>query len=255
MNKKEILCRQFDLQAKRFSNWSVTGNIKFMSRYFEFCGIRENDILLDVACGTGDYAIYCAQRINSVYGIDLSVKMIDIARDHSEALQLKNISFEVQDVVKLPFRHNQFTIVNCKSSFHHFEDYVANINEMKRCCDVGGRIAVQDIIAYENPKINAYFEKLEKEIDTSHNITLSSNFINRLFYDNSITILNQHMASVWLNLGEYINHAIQMEQSREKIIDLIKVGINDSGIKEYFSEKGGVWYFKRNVLLILGRKK
>jgi len=254
MNKKKTIRQQFDLQADKFSNWSVTRNTEYMKQYSEFCGIVEKDILLDVACGTGEYAIYCAQKIKNGCGVDLSSKMIEVAKKNANDLQLENISFKVQDVLELPFESNQFSIVNCKSAFHHFEDYEKNINEMKRCCETDGRIAVQDIIAYENPKINDYFERMESLIDISHNMTLSVDFINQLFRNNNIETLRSHIVNVELNLNEYIHHAVQTDEKKNEILDLIDFGINDTEIKKYFIEKEGRWYFKRNVLLILGEK-
>jgi len=254
MNKKKTIKQQFDLQADKFSNWAVTRNTEYMKQYSEFCGIIEKDTLLDVACGTGEYAIYCAQKIKNVCGVDLSSKMIEVASKNADDLQLKNISFKVQDVLKLPFESNQFSIVNCKSALHHFEDYTKNISEMKRCCKTGGRISVQDIIAYENPKINDYFERMENLIDISHNMTLSVDFIKQLFRNANIEILRNHVVNVELNINEYIHHAVQTEERKNKIYDLIDFGINDPEIGNYFIEKKEGWYFKRNVLLILGEK-
>ncbi len=53
MGSKELIKRQFDLQAKSFSSWSVTRNEEYMQAYFEFIGFEKGDELLDVACGTG----------------------------------------------------------------------------------------------------------------------------------------------------------------------------------------------------------
>lgn len=254
MNKKKTIRQQFDLQADKFSNWSVTRNTEYMEQYSKFCEIIENDTLLDVACGTGEYAIHCAQKIKKVCGVDLSSKMIEVAKKNANSLQLENISFKVQDVMKLPFESNQFSIVNCKSAFHHFDDYGQNIGEMKRCSKMGGRISVQDIITYKHPKINDYFERLESLIDISHNKTLSVDFITNLFSDNNIQILRTHVVNVELNLHEYIHHAVQTEERKNEIFNLIDLGINDTEITKYLIEKKDEWYFKRDVLLILGEK-
>lgn len=214
----------------------------------------EKDTLLDVACGTGEYAIYCAQKIKKVCGVDLSNKMIEVAKKNANDLQLENISFEVQDVLKLSFESNHFSIVNCKSAFHHFDDYEKNICEMKRCCKRGGRISVLDIIAYENPKINYYFESLENLIDISHNKTLSADYAIQLFHNNNIEILRSRVVNVELNLQEYIHHAVQTEEMKNEIFDRVDFGINDTEIANCFIEKEKGWYFKRNVLLVLGEK-
>lgn len=255
MDKKNILRQQFNLQADKFSNWAITRNIEYMKRYYEFCGIVKDDTLLDVACGTGEYATFCAQRIKKVCGVDLSSKMIEVAKKNAREFQLENISFMAQDVFELPFESGRFSIVNSKSSFHHFDNYERIISEMKRCCENGGKISVQDIIAYENPDVNDYFEKLESLIDISHNKTLSCDFITRLFSDNDLVILRSHTIIIDLNLHEYINHAVQTEERRKDIYDLIDYGVNDAEVSKYFIQKQGEWYFKRNVFLVLGVKR
>lgn len=251
---KKIIRRQFDLQADQFSNWSVTRNLDYMQQYAEFCELIENDTLLDVACGTGEYALYCAQQIKEVCGVDLSSQMIGVAQKKANDFKLENLSFRVQDVFELPFESNQFSIVNCKSAFHHFEDYETNISEMKRCCKVGGRIAVQDIIAYEKQKTNDYFERLESLIDISHNKTLSAEFLTGLFHNHNIKIVRSRVVTIELNFLEYLNHAVQTEEIKSEIFNRIDSGMKDAEIASNFIEKEDRLYFKRNVLLILGEK-
>jgi len=255
LNRKKTIRQQFDLQANNFSQWSVTRDLGYMQQYAEFSEIVESDILLDVACGTGEYAIYCAQKISKVCGVDLSDKMIEVAINNANNLQLENISFDVQDVLKLPFKSSSFSIVNCKSAFHHFTDYEKNLYEMKRCCKAGGRIAVQDIIAHEDPNINTFFEGLEALVDISHNKTLSADYITQLFKNTNLEIIRSHVVHVELNIQEYIHHAVQTENEKNEIFNLVDFGINDTEISNYFVEKEDGWYFKRNVLLVLGENK
>ncbi len=79
MDSKEIVKRQFDIQAQNFSNWSVTKNEAYMQAYFEFIDLQKDDELLDVACGTGEFSVFCARRIKRVHGIDISAGMIELA--------------------------------------------------------------------------------------------------------------------------------------------------------------------------------
>ena len=106
---------------------------------------------------------------------------------------------------------------------------------MKWCCKNSGKISVQDIIAYENPEINDYFEKLESLIDISHNKTLSCDFITRLFRNNNLEIIRSHNINIDLNLHEYIDHAVQTEERRKEINELIGYGVNDTEIAKYFN--------------------
>jgi ubiquinone/menaquinone biosynthesis C-methylase UbiE len=63
MDCKEIVKRRFDLQAQSISNWSVTNNEEYIQEYFDFIGFEEEDELLDVACGTGEFSVFCARRL------------------------------------------------------------------------------------------------------------------------------------------------------------------------------------------------
>ena len=101
-DKKKLIRQQFNQQTDKFSNWAIMRNIEYMKQYYEFCGMVKDDTLLDVACGSGEYAIFCAQKIKEVCGVDLSSKMIEVARKNAGELQLENISFIAQDVFKLP---------------------------------------------------------------------------------------------------------------------------------------------------------
>ena len=255
MSNKNISKIQFDKQAEKFSNWSVTKNIEYLKGYFDFSGILPNDSLLDVACGTGEFSLYCAPNINQAYGIDISDKMIQIAKNQSEKSNLLNTNFIVNDVQNLPYENNSFSIIACRSAFHHFIDYDKIFHEMIRCCKNDGRLSIQDIVSYENKKVNDFFENLEKEIDISHNKTLSKNNFFDLFANNNIEIVRNLEITVELNFQEYINHAVQNEYNLEMIHRLINHGINDYDISKYFIKKNNELFFKRNVFMILGRNK
>jgi tRNA/tmRNA/rRNA uracil-C5-methylase (TrmA/RlmC/RlmD family) len=70
----------------------VTRNEEYMQAYFEFIGFRKEDELLDVACGTGEFSVFCARRIKGVHGIDISEGMIELARKHANAGGLTNLT-------------------------------------------------------------------------------------------------------------------------------------------------------------------
>ena len=173
----EIVKRQFDKQASNFSNWSVTKNIEYQKAYFDFCEISEQDNLLDFACGTGEYAIFAASKVKFVQGIDISKGMIEIAQKQAIKEKLNNIDFLCNPVEQTPFEDGSFSVVICRSAFHHFNDYVGIFNEMIRCCQQGGRISVQDIIAYPNERIDNFFEEFERLVDVSHHKTLTKKYI------------------------------------------------------------------------------
>ena len=256
MDSKEIVKRQFDIQAQNFSNWSVTKNKAYMQAYFEFIDLRKVDELLDVACGTGEFSVFCARRIKRVHGIDISAGMIELAHKLAQSNGLTNVAFECHDVEHIPCAENSFSVVQCRSAFHHMDNYPQVFKEMLRCCECGGRLAVQDIMAYEDQKVNSFFEALEKEVDVSHNATLQRREFIDLFDRNQVEMIRSFTLEIELNFVEYLSHAYQSEGSLEKIRNMLEKGLQDRDISRFLYMNGDdELILKRAVFLILGQKR
>lgn len=58
--------------------------------------------LLEVGCGTGTTAVHHAPHVAHVRGVDLSPRMIEIARARADEAGLRNVDFQVGDVDRLP---------------------------------------------------------------------------------------------------------------------------------------------------------
>lgn len=250
----EIVRKQFDKQAENFSSWSVTKNIEYQKGYFDFCKLSSQDTLLDIACGTGEFAIFAAPKVKYVHGIDISRRMIEIAKKQAAEETTRNINFLCHPVEKTPFEDESFSIVTCRSAFHHFHDYDSIFDEMTRCCQKGGRISVQDIVAYSEDKINRFFEEFEKEVDVSHHKALSKVYIKSLYDQRSIKIVNTFEIEIELHFQEYLGHAQQSAESKSKIGNLLENGLTDPDVSKYFIIKDRDLFFKREVFLILGEK-
>lgn len=255
MNTKKIIKAQFNRQSRRFSEWPVTRNQEYMQRYFDFIGISADDVVLDVACGTGEFSVFTAKKAKRVHGIDISKGMINIAVKQAKANCLSNTKFICHDVEHLPCESNSFTVVVCKSAFHHMKNHGNVFREMIRCCRKGGRLSIQDIVSYDNRKINDFFEKIEKQIDISHNASLSKDMYLRMYSRNDIEIIRSFDVDVELNFSEYLGHAHQSKSSIKRINDLLEYGLEDEEISEFFIMKKEELFFKRKVFLILGQKK
>jgi len=250
----EIVKRQFDKQAQNFSNWSVTKNIEYQKAYFDFCEISSGDTLLDVACGTGEYAIFAAQKVKYVHGVDISKGMVEIAQKQAAKENIHNISFSCHPAELTPFEDESFSIVICRSAFHHFEEYDKIFGEMTRCCKNGGRISIQDIVAYSDERADSFFEEFERAVDVSHHKTLTKEYINSLYDQRNIKMKNTFEIEIELHIQEYLGHAKQSAESKRKISELLEFGLSDPAISKYFIHRGRDLFFKREVFLTLGEK-
>ena len=160
------------------------------------------------------------------------------------------------DVENIPCVDNSFSVVQCRSAFHHMENSIQVFREMLRFCEPNGRLAVQDIIAYRDPKVNAFFEALEKNIDISHNSTLHKQEFIDLFDQNQVEVIRSFVVEIELNFHEYLGHAHQSERSLAKIKELLEDGLRDREISRFlYMNKEMELVIKRSVFLILGRKR
>ncbi|HZX59975.1 MAG TPA: class I SAM-dependent methyltransferase, partial [Mucilaginibacter sp.] len=110
----------------------------------ERLGIKEDDIVLDIAAGTGEPGLTIAAiaKNGKVIGSDLSEEMLLIAAANAAAKGLKNYSTRVANVCELPFDDNTFTSISCRMGFMFFPDMQSAANEMYRVLKPGGRMAI-----------------------------------------------------------------------------------------------------------------
>ena len=69
--------------------------------------LSSDDLLLDVATGTGDVAItFYVKYKNNVIGIDIADKMIDIANQKAQKYKTSKLAFSVEDAESMSFDDN-----------------------------------------------------------------------------------------------------------------------------------------------------
>lgn len=105
-------------------------------------------VILDVATGTGDYAIdaYKLLKPDKIIGIDLSEEMMKVALEKTRKLGLEEtFHFEKQDCMSLTFIDNSFDAVIAAFGVRNFEDISKGISEMFRVLKPGGKIIILEL--------------------------------------------------------------------------------------------------------------
>jgi ubiquinone/menaquinone biosynthesis C-methylase UbiE len=103
-----------------------------------------SDPILDVGCGTGDLAIWLAQRGHRVVGIDFAEGAIALANQRAVALRppLPEFpEFGVGDAFQLSLLHRQFGAIVDSGFFHLFEPHQRErfVDELAAALPPGGR--------------------------------------------------------------------------------------------------------------------
>lgn len=153
---------QFTRQAVPFSQMATQHEEVLL----DFSGVNRDDMVLDVACGPGIVACAFATRARHVTGIDLTPAMLEQAKKRQHKYQLANLTWQLGDVLPLPFADNSFSMVITRYTFHHFLDPLAVCKEMLRVCEPGGTVMVVD--ATPPPEKAEAYNFAEKLKDPSH---------------------------------------------------------------------------------------
>ncbi len=139
----------FDKEAINYDNWYETKIGKHADRVETDCAfnlfqVKPEMHILDVGCGTGNFSIKLAQKGASVVGVDISEKMITIAR--KRAIQEKvSIEFKKMDSQNLQFPDNYFDGVFSMATIEFISDPRKMIAEMFRVCKKGGPVLMGTI--------------------------------------------------------------------------------------------------------------
>lgn len=104
--------------------------------------------LLDVATGTGDFALQAQRLLEGVHitGVDISEGMMSIGRQKVQALGLSDvIHFERQDCTQLSYADNTFDAVTAAFGIRNFADLDKGLSEMCRVLKPGGHLSIVEL--------------------------------------------------------------------------------------------------------------
>lgn len=105
--------------------------------------LKDTDVVLDVAAGTGEPGLTIASKLKNgkVIITDLADDMLVIAHESAARAGIKNVEFSACDVSELPFPDNSFDAVSCRLGFMFFPDMLLAAKEMVRVLKPGGKIS------------------------------------------------------------------------------------------------------------------
>lgn len=104
--------------------------------------------LLDIATGTGDFAIMAAKILNpqSIVGADISEGMMEIGRSKVVELGLQHIvTFDKQDCMSLEYSDGSFDAVTAAFGIRNFPDLDNGLREMCRVLRKGGQLSIVEL--------------------------------------------------------------------------------------------------------------
>ena len=117
--------------------------------------------ILDVATGTGDFAIDLYRKIKpeQVVGIDLSQGMLDVASKKIEKYGLNDaITVQQGDCLALPFEDASFDAVTVAFGVRNFEHLLQGYQQMHRVLKPGGMLCVIELSTPRNRMVRWFYD-------------------------------------------------------------------------------------------------
>ncbi len=117
---------------------------RHLDRFFDAGVVQPGDAVVDVGCGTGGPTRTAARRsgTGTVLGLDLSTRMLELARERSADEGLTNVAFERGDAQVFPFPPAQFDLAMSSFGAMFFNDPVAAFTNIGGAVRPGGRLAL-----------------------------------------------------------------------------------------------------------------
>jgi demethylmenaquinone methyltransferase/2-methoxy-6-polyprenyl-1,4-benzoquinol methylase len=142
--KRRYVRRLFSTIADRYDLITVLLSYgrdrRWKQRLAHLAGVRAGERALDLACGTGDIAFEIADRGARVVGLDITERMIQLARRRSQS----RAAFLIGDMMALPFPSASFDLVTTGYGIRNVPDIETALAEIHRVLRPGGRMLSLD---------------------------------------------------------------------------------------------------------------
>ena len=117
---------------------------RWKGRLIDLAAPRQAARALDLATGTGDIAFALAARGARVVGLDITSRMIELARAKPVRAQGARPTFLVGDMLALPFPSASFDIVTTGYGLRNVPNLTTAIQEIERVLSPGGQLLSLD---------------------------------------------------------------------------------------------------------------
>jgi ubiquinone/menaquinone biosynthesis C-methylase UbiE len=243
---------QFTRQAAPFAAAAAIRSEEALNRIVQRVGTGPDDTVLDVACGPGLLACAFARVAQHATGVDMTPAMLEQARKAQQEHGLNNVSWQQSDVYSLPFPEAQFSIVSSRFAFHHLQDPLSALKEMKRVCKPGGRIAVADMSPL--PEKAAALNAAELLRDPSHVRALPVHELRELFEQAGLAAPQVSSYRMEGELEDLLSRSFPNEGDADRLRTIFADSITDDTLDLNTRPADGKIYYSFPVAVLVAER-
>ncbi len=158
-NKKSQVKRIFDSISNRydFLNHFLSAGVDlyWRNKAVKLTGMNKNSTLLDIACGTGDFAITAKKSgVEKIFGADLSFNMLSLFAHKADWINGKIVESVAEH---LPFKDNSFTNITIAFGVRNFYDIPQAFRTFHRILGKEGKVTVLEFRLPKNKLIKSFY--------------------------------------------------------------------------------------------------
>ncbi len=159
------IVRKYNRIASIYDLFGILMESKARRRALDFAAIQDGDRVLEVALGTGLNFVKILRRNPKgwVEGIDVSMKMMERAKNRISKTGRNNYTLNLCDCRHLPFEDGTFDVLMTQYLFDilPIDDFMPILSEFKRVLKDGGRIILANMTKGER-WTNQIYEEVYK---------------------------------------------------------------------------------------------
>ena len=122
-------------------------DIIWRNKFIKSLNFSNHDKVLDVATGTGDVAFAIRKKYKTeIIGLDLSINMLEIAKQKSKKYKIDDISFIEGDAENLPFDDNTFDKLVISYGLRNLGNHERGLSEFYRVLKPNGKIGILEFL-------------------------------------------------------------------------------------------------------------
>ncbi|HEX3155605.1 MAG TPA: methyltransferase domain-containing protein [Candidatus Angelobacter sp.] len=243
---------QFTRQAAPFAAAAPIRNQEALDRIVQWADAGPEDTVLDVACGPGLLACAFARVAKHVTGIDTTPAMLEQARKTQEEQGLKNVTWLPGNVYSLPSPEGQFSIVSSRFVFHHLQDPIAALKEMKRVCKPSGKIVVADMAPH--PAKAAALNAAELLRDPSHVRGMPEDELRELFAQVGLGAPQVNNYRMEGEMEDLLSRSFPNEGDADRLRTIYAGSIDDNALDLNTRRADGKIFYSMPVAVLVAQK-
>jgi demethylmenaquinone methyltransferase / 2-methoxy-6-polyprenyl-1,4-benzoquinol methylase len=130
---------------------------RWKRRAAALAGAAPGAAALDLACGTGDIAFAVARSGARVVGLDVTHRMLQLARGKPAGPAAGAVAFVTADMMALPFEAGRFDVITTGYGIRNVPDIGAAIHEIARVLRPGGVFVSLDFDRPAQPLVRGVY--------------------------------------------------------------------------------------------------